>query len=208
MNQIRIRQVHARLQKIYCFICASLVKISTHSLPQIAFAAFSCQQATANGQPDSSSLVRSVLHTDCREPMSPTDAASTSLDNHGTRTHRPRHLFSWLLSSTVKLVTTMRSGSDRPSNTPTDCCWRLIFPAYPSRACQGSRWLATPKFGSVKWGKQYRPAKHSPQTTPYTDDEKSSERQSQWEQAKSFTSSPMSWSLTNWPWNNSWSRPG
>ena len=45
-------------------------EMSTHSLHQIAFATFSCQQANANMQPDSSSLVRSVLHTDCRDPMS------------------------------------------------------------------------------------------------------------------------------------------
>ena len=45
-------------------------EMSTHSLHQIAFAALSCQQARAIMKPDSSSLVRSVLPTDCRDPVS------------------------------------------------------------------------------------------------------------------------------------------
>ena len=69
-------------------------ELSTHSLHQIVFAALSCLQTRAIMKPDSNSLVRSVPATLCHYGVSPTDAASTSLDGHGTRTHRPRHLFS------------------------------------------------------------------------------------------------------------------
>ena len=70
MNQVRIRQVHSRLQKICCFICASLVSCRTQSFHQIAFAALSCLQTRAIMKPEPNSLVRSVLPTDCRDPVS------------------------------------------------------------------------------------------------------------------------------------------
>ena len=138
MNQVRIRQVHSRLQKICCFICASLV--SCRRIPCIKLRSQRCpackQEPLWNqNQIHSSDLCYPLIAaTLCHYGVSPTDAASTSLDGHVPRTRRAQHLFSWLLSSAIKLVNTMTSGSDWPSNTPTELLLTIAIPCIPQQS--------------------------------------------------------------------------